>query len=130
MTVRIVHFIRCTIKTSIGTIFDYVQDTLEPMLASYLLKTQNYFYQLVSSFAPICHELTSVTKALSGRYTPQCCPVYLTASGFQALKANRHGELDAFRLYTSSITQYALYLAFAQSHILFAACCVLWIRIR
>ncbi|THU83335.1 hypothetical protein K435DRAFT_689729, partial [Dendrothele bispora CBS 962.96] len=70
-----------------GGIYEYVKETLDPILSSYLLKTQNYFYRLV----------------LLGRYSPSCCPEYLTLSGFNALKANNGQLLDSFRIHTDSI---------------------------
>ncbi|KAF5370776.1 hypothetical protein D9758_001842 [Tetrapyrgos nigripes] len=70
-----------------GTMYEYVRDTLDPLLATYLLKNDNYFYQL----------------ALLGHYSPSSCPSYLTRTGFEKLKANNAMELDTFRLHTDSI---------------------------
>ncbi|THU83333.1 hypothetical protein K435DRAFT_765909 [Dendrothele bispora CBS 962.96] len=70
-----------------GSIYEYVRDTLDPILSSYLLKTQNYFYRLV----------------LLGQYSPSCCPEYVTLSGFNALKNNNGQLLDTFRIHTDSI---------------------------
>ncbi|KAG6821002.1 hypothetical protein H0H93_008631 [Arthromyces matolae] len=70
-----------------GTIYDFICHTLDPLISTYLLKTGNYFYLL----------------ALLGHYTPACCPNYLTLRGFNALKSNKGGCLDAFRLHTDSI---------------------------
>lgn len=70
-----------------GGVYEYVKDTLDPVVSTYLFKTCNYFYLL----------------ALLGHYTPSSCPAYLTPSGFSALKANDGKVLDAFRLHTDSI---------------------------
>ncbi|KAG6897411.1 hypothetical protein C0992_001918 [Termitomyces sp. T32_za158] len=70
-----------------GSIYDFVCHTLDPLISTYLLKTGNYFYLL----------------ALLGHYTPACCPKYLTLRGFNTLKSNKDGCLDAFRLHTDSI---------------------------
>ncbi|KAE9386117.1 hypothetical protein BT96DRAFT_839753 [Gymnopus androsaceus JB14] len=70
-----------------GGVYQYVCDTLEPVLSSYLLKTCNYFYLL----------------CLLGHYTPECCPFYLTREGFNKLKANNSSRLNAFQLHTDSI---------------------------
>ncbi|KAK7436436.1 hypothetical protein VKT23_019148 [Stygiomarasmius scandens] len=70
-----------------GSIYEYVKDTLDPILSTYLLKTQNYFYRLV----------------LLGQYSSSCCPEYLTLSGFNTLKANNGKLLDTFRIHTDSI---------------------------
>ncbi|KAE9411149.1 S-adenosyl-L-methionine-dependent methyltransferase [Gymnopus androsaceus JB14] len=70
-----------------GSVYEYVRDTLDPLLSTYLLKTDNYFYLL----------------CLLGHYTHASCPAYLTRPGFEALKANKGKTLDAFRLHTDSI---------------------------
>ncbi|KAG6862216.1 hypothetical protein C0995_002146 [Termitomyces sp. Mi166 len=70
-----------------GSIYDFICHTLDPLISTHLLKTGNYFYLL----------------ALLGHYTPVCCPSYLTLRGFNALKSNKDGCLDAIRLHTNSI---------------------------
>ncbi|KAF8902789.1 hypothetical protein CPB84DRAFT_1846150 [Gymnopilus junonius] len=70
-----------------GTFYDYVKNTLDPLADRYLFKTGSYFYLL----------------ALLGHYTPSSCPLYLTPSGFDALKKNDAEALDSFRLHTDSI---------------------------
>ncbi|KAG6868937.1 hypothetical protein C0993_007711 [Termitomyces sp. T159_Od127] len=70
-----------------GSIYDFICHTLDPLISTYLLKTDNYFYLL----------------ALLGHYNPACCPNYLTLRGFNALKSNKDGCLDAIRLHTDSI---------------------------
>ncbi|KAG6813636.1 hypothetical protein H0H92_008872 [Tricholoma furcatifolium] len=70
-----------------GTIYDFICHTLDPVVETYLLKNGNYFYLL----------------ALLGHYTPASCPNYLTLRGFNVLKSNKDGALDAFRLHTDSI---------------------------
>ncbi|KAG6917420.1 hypothetical protein DXG01_002505 [Tephrocybe rancida] len=72
-----------------GSIYDFICHTLDPLVSTYLLKTGNYFYLLA--------------RALLGRYTPASCPNYLTLRGFNTLKSNKGGALDAFRLHTDSI---------------------------
>ncbi|KAI8967893.1 hypothetical protein BDF20DRAFT_897682 [Mycotypha africana] len=64
---------------------EYIESTLDPILQSTSLKTDNYFYYL----------------CLNQRYNQDCCPSYLTETGFKTLKTS--GALDAFRLHTSSI---------------------------
>ncbi|KAJ7346599.1 hypothetical protein DFH08DRAFT_195002 [Mycena albidolilacea] len=73
-----------------GNIYEFIRDTLEPLVSGYVLKTSNYFYIL----------------ALLGHYTPESCPEYLTRAGFDALKAKNGLVLDAFRLHTDSIVKY------------------------
>ncbi|KAG6816964.1 hypothetical protein H0H87_001278 [Tephrocybe sp. NHM501043] len=70
-----------------GTIYDFICHTLDPVVSTHLLKNGNYFYLL----------------ALLGHYTPASCPNYLTLRGFNTLKSNKSGALDAFRLHTDSI---------------------------
>ncbi|KAJ3806287.1 hypothetical protein F5876DRAFT_91122 [Lentinula aff. lateritia] len=70
-----------------GGVYQYICDTLDPILSTYLLKTQNYFYLL----------------ALLGHYTPECCPSYLSHEGFDKLKAKNCECLNAFRIYTETI---------------------------
>ncbi|KAJ3809811.1 hypothetical protein F5876DRAFT_43121, partial [Lentinula aff. lateritia] len=65
-----------------GGVYQYVCDTLDPVLSTYLLKTQNYFYLL----------------ALLGHYTPECCPTYLTRDGFEKLKADNVNILSCSHL--------------------------------
>ncbi|KAJ4468170.1 hypothetical protein J3R30DRAFT_3305702 [Lentinula aciculospora] len=74
-----------------GHVYEYVGDTLDPLLSAYLLKTENYFYLL----------------CLLGRYTHASCPAYLTRSGFEILKANEGNALNSFRLHTDSIYKQA-----------------------
>ncbi|KAF5343351.1 hypothetical protein D9758_014171 [Tetrapyrgos nigripes] len=71
-----------------GGVYEYVKDTMDPMISTYLLKTQNYFYRVV----------------FRGQYSPSCCPEYLTLAGFCSLKANNGKLLDNFRIHTDSIT--------------------------
>ncbi|KAJ3713291.1 hypothetical protein C8R42DRAFT_698973 [Lentinula raphanica] len=70
-----------------GSVYNYVRDTLDPLLSTYLLKTENYFYLL----------------CLLGHYTHASCPAYLTRSGFETLKAKGGNALNSFRLHTDSI---------------------------
>ncbi|KAJ7684396.1 hypothetical protein DFH06DRAFT_1155529 [Mycena polygramma] len=70
-----------------GGVSDYVQNTLDPLVSTYLLKTENYFYLM----------------ALLGNYTSQSCPEYLTRSGFERLKANNGEAMESFRLHTKSV---------------------------
>ncbi|KAJ3797189.1 hypothetical protein GGU11DRAFT_684206 [Lentinula aff. detonsa] len=70
-----------------GHAYAYVRDTLDPLLSTYLLKTENYFYLL----------------CLLGHYTHASCPAYLTPSGFESLKSNEGNALNSFRLHTDSI---------------------------
>ncbi|KAG5342920.1 hypothetical protein C0989_005868 [Termitomyces sp. Mn162] len=89
-----------------GSMYDFICHTLDPLISKYLLKTDNYFYLLVyidSFFDPSFPLLIYTGQALLGHYTPACCPSYLTLPGFNALKSNNNGRLDAFRLHTDSI---------------------------
>ncbi|TFK53663.1 S-adenosyl-L-methionine-dependent methyltransferase [Heliocybe sulcata] len=70
-----------------GTAYDFVRDTFDSITSTYSLRDGAYFYLL----------------CLLGRYTPESCPDYLTQAGFETLKANQNGSLDAFRLHTESI---------------------------
>ncbi|KAJ7215303.1 hypothetical protein B0H12DRAFT_1241992 [Mycena haematopus] len=69
-----------------GGVAAYVLDTLDPVISRYLLKTESHFFHL----------------ALTGHYTSQCCPEYLTRTGFDRLRANKGEATDAFRLHTRS----------------------------
>ncbi|KIY74282.1 S-adenosyl-L-methionine-dependent methyltransferase [Cylindrobasidium torrendii FP15055 ss-10] len=70
-----------------GGVYQYVVDTLDPVVSTYLLRTDNYFYLL----------------ALMGHYTSESCPAYLTRAGFETLKAQDGACLDSFRLHTEPI---------------------------
>lgn len=65
----------------------YAVDTLDPIVKHSLLKTDNYHYHL----------------CLTGRYTPESCPLYLKPEAFASLQSNAARALDAFRLHTDSI---------------------------
>ncbi|KAF5343356.1 hypothetical protein D9758_014174 [Tetrapyrgos nigripes] len=70
-----------------GGMYEYVKNTVDPMMSTYLLKTQNYFYRVV----------------LQGQYSPSCCPEYLSLAGFCSLKANNGKILENFRIHTDLI---------------------------
>ncbi|KAF7359110.1 S-adenosyl-L-methionine-dependent methyltransferase [Mycena sanguinolenta] len=70
-----------------GDVSAYVRDTLDPLISKYLLKTESHFFHL----------------ALTGHYTPQCCPEYLTRAGFERLRTNKGEATDAIRLHTKSM---------------------------
>ncbi|KAF8521432.1 hypothetical protein BU17DRAFT_45793 [Hysterangium stoloniferum] len=70
-----------------GTFYDYVKNTLDPLVETYLFKKGAYFYLLT----------------MLGHYTPETCPLYLTQSGFETLRKNDSAALDTFRLHTESI---------------------------
>lgn len=65
----------------------YAVDTLDPIVKHSLLKDDNYHYHL----------------CLTGRYTPESCPLYLKPEAFASLQRNAAKALDAFRLHTDSI---------------------------
>jgi betaine lipid synthase len=91
---------------NVGGIYEFIRDTLDPLVTAHLLKTDNYFYLLV--WVLPSSELTpsdTAIKALLGHYTRESCPQYLTRFGFDALKANNGQVLDAFRLHTDSIVK-------------------------
>jgi betaine lipid synthase len=89
-----------------GNIYEFIRDTLDPLVSTYLLKTGNYFYLLVRFVCPWFQRMrNNSAKALLGHYTPESCPVYLTRAGFDALKAQNGQVLDAFRLHTDSIVK-------------------------
>lgn len=67
------------------TPYEYIFNTLDPLASSYLFTEDQYFYYL----------------ALIGKYNPNCCPSYLTPSGFQSLKAE--SKLDCIRIHTDPI---------------------------
>ncbi|KIY44344.1 S-adenosyl-L-methionine-dependent methyltransferase [Fistulina hepatica ATCC 64428] len=70
-----------------GSVYDYLVDTLDPIVTTYHLKNGAYHFLLT----------------LLGHYTPQSCPAYLTQKGFETLKANVGEVLDAFLLHTDTI---------------------------
>jgi S-adenosylmethionine-diacylglycerol 3-amino-3-carboxypropyl transferase len=69
-----------------GGIAKFIEDSVEAVFAKLPL-VDNYFWRLY----------------VFGEYTPNCCPEYLTRSGFAALKA---GLADRIQTYTGSITQF------------------------
>ena len=42
-------------------------------------------------------------QALKGYYTKESCPLFLTPSGFETLRADNGRVMDSFRLHTDSI---------------------------
>lgn len=69
-----------------GGIWQYIVDTLEPVVYKYRIHTENYFYYL----------------CMLGHYHPKNCPSYLTKKGYFNL-SRRTGALDGVRLHTDSI---------------------------
>ncbi|KAF8191623.1 hypothetical protein K438DRAFT_1721121 [Mycena galopus ATCC 62051] len=55
-----------------------------------------------ASFADL-RPANKLLKVLTGHYTTQCCPEYLTRSGLDRLRANKGEAMDAFRLHTKSM---------------------------
>ncbi|PRT56297.1 hypothetical protein B9G98_03917 [Wickerhamiella sorbophila] len=68
------------------SLFQYIVDTLDPLIDTYRIGTENYFYYL----------------CLNGRYSPKTCPSYITKRGYFNLSRRRSG-LDGIRLHTDSI---------------------------
>lgn len=99
-----------------GSFYEFVRDTLEPVASTWSLKNGAYFYLLVSNewYTSEC-SLKSWFQCLLGHYTPSSCPDYLTRRGFNALKYNHAGAMDAFRLHTDSIIK-SVKIAITVSH--------------
>ncbi|KAJ1663753.1 hypothetical protein IW140_004645 [Coemansia sp. RSA 1813] len=74
-----------------GSMSQYVRDTIEPVLARTSLADDNYFYHLLFAL----------------RYSPTCCPDYMTKQGFDKLQRTLSADtpLDqcTFRLHTDTI---------------------------
>ncbi|KAJ2556655.1 hypothetical protein EV175_001857 [Coemansia sp. RSA 1933] len=75
-----------------GSMSQYVRDTIEPVMAETSLAQDNYFYHLLFAL----------------RYSPTCCPDYLTKQGFDSLQRTlRAGALAGgrctFKLHTDTI---------------------------
>lgn len=68
------------------SLFQYIVDTLDPLISTYMIGTDNYFYYL----------------CLNGQYSPKSCPAYITKKGHFNLSRRRSG-LDGIRLHTDSI---------------------------
>lgn len=69
-----------------GGILRYIIDTLEPLIERSLISSENYFYHL----------------CLTGHYTRDNCPDYLTRRGFSNLSGKKNG-LSGIRLHTDTI---------------------------
>ncbi|KAJ1552676.1 hypothetical protein HK405_010432, partial [Cladochytrium tenue] len=69
-----------------GSAYEYMVNTLDPIVKSTHLKTDNHFYYM----------------PLMLKYNPQNAPAYLTPEGFAALQADS-SRVDAFRIHTSTI---------------------------
>jgi betaine lipid synthase len=67
----------------------YAIDTLDPIAVNTRVATENYHYAL----------------CLQQRYTTECSPLYLTRSGFEALKEANGKVLNGFRLHTDSVVK-------------------------
>lgn len=65
----------------------YLIDTLDPIVSRSLISSENYFYYL----------------CLTGRYSRNNCPDYLTKSGFTNIRTN--GSLENMRLHTDTIQE-------------------------
>lgn len=74
-----------------GSVFQYVVDTLDPVVSRLLLSSDNYFYYL----------------CLRGQYSYQNCPSYLTVKGFKRLSSGKEGDrpIDNVRVHTDTLAQ-------------------------
>ncbi|KAK7035925.1 S-adenosyl-L-methionine-dependent methyltransferase [Favolaschia claudopus] len=72
-----------------GGVFQHARDTLDAVFSTYLLKTDMHFWHLI----------------LTGRYSAECCPEYLTRSDFEHFKADNGKITDAFQLHTKSVLE-------------------------
>lgn len=70
-----------------GTTADFVAATLDPVAKLASLKNGAYHYLL----------------CLSGRYTPESCPLYLTKAGYDGLRKSGNRAVSTFRLHTATI---------------------------
>ncbi|KAJ3075165.1 hypothetical protein HDU98_009002 [Podochytrium sp. JEL0797] len=71
-----------------GSAYDYVVNTLDPIIKASHLRDDNYFYY----------------ACLMLKYTPANAPSYLTEAGFKTLQQNP-SRLDAFRIHTRTIVE-------------------------
>ncbi|MCL4192405.1 MAG: DUF3419 family protein [Thermoguttaceae bacterium] len=77
---------RRQIETQYGGIVRFIQDCLDAVFGELPLG-DNYFWRVY----------------LTGRYSPECCPEYLTRHGFQRLK---DGVVDRVSVHTASVAQF------------------------
>ncbi|KAJ1896905.1 hypothetical protein LPJ81_004643 [Coemansia sp. IMI 209127] len=75
-----------------GSMSQYISDTIEPVMAGTSLAYDNYFYHLLFAL----------------RYSPTCCPAYLTKEGFDNLQRTLRADTPlsdrcTFRLHTDTI---------------------------
>ncbi|KAJ2725047.1 hypothetical protein GGI07_001515 [Coemansia sp. Benny D115] len=70
-----------------GSMSQYIRDTLDPVATNTAFARTNYFYHLL----------------FTRQYSPDCCPDYLTISGFEKLKKLVNSNSPSFYLHTSTI---------------------------
>ncbi|KAF7798762.1 hypothetical protein EIP86_009987 [Pleurotus ostreatoroseus] len=73
----------------------YAEQTLDPIAHNTHMRAGAYHYLL----------------ALKGYYTKESCPLFLTPSGFETLRADNGRVMDSFRLHTDSILNSLMGLA-------------------
>ncbi|KAK2741925.1 hypothetical protein FQN57_005484 [Myotisia sp. PD_48] len=76
-----------TSDTSGRAIWEYVVDTLDPVVEHTLIGRENYFYLL----------------CLTGQYSKKCCPTYLTPTAHT--KLSTPGAFDGLRIHTDEIQE-------------------------
>lgn len=65
----------------------YAVDTLDPIASAMHIKDTNYHYYLT----------------LQRKYSPTCCPLYLTREGYETLRSGNGKVVDSIRIHTDSI---------------------------
>lgn len=70
-----------------SSLYEYIVDTLDPIVESSLISDDNYFYYLT----------------LMGHYSRNNCPDYLSERGYFNLKRKNYAALDGMRIHTDSI---------------------------
>ncbi|KAL5528274.1 hypothetical protein ACEPAF_7410 [Sanghuangporus sanghuang] len=71
-----------------GTAYDYIKDTLDPVVASKHLKGGGYHYFMT----------------LMGHYSPTSCPLYLTRNAFDVLQSSDGDLMNPIKIHTDTIT--------------------------
>lgn len=65
----------------------YAIDTLDPVASTMHIRDTNYHYYLT----------------LQRKYSPTCCPLYLTREGYDTLRSGNGKVVDSIRIHTDSI---------------------------